>query len=172
MDNFECFLVMSPSREKHKLQSTLSSHLLVEIHFWIFTGAFGITLQPIPTASCQRYNSLILTCSISEDWIFVAFNLETGVGNENIAAFTDVGDSCKDNAEPTPGLYQTSCNYKSKTFYLTINNVTDTYNGRFIECISLPGNVRVQTTINVQCKFSISMIETHPFSVGLKCKLH
>ncbi|CAG2238298.1 unnamed protein product [Mytilus edulis] len=51
-----------------------------------------------------------------------------------------------------PGLYQTYCDYNSRTFYLTINNVTDTYNGKYIECMYTSESEvgRVRTTLNVQ----------------------
>lgn len=129
--------------------------LIMFIYLCNFTGVFGITLQQSPTANIQRFSSMVLNCSLEKSWTTVAFHL----GTLNIAFFFNKRtEACRNYAEPTPGLYQTYCDYNSRTFYLTINNVTDTYNGKFIECMCTGENDvgRARTTINVQCKLIFS----------------
>lgn len=129
--------------------------LIMFIYLCNFTGVFGITLQPSPTANIQRFSSMVLNCSLEKSWTTVAFHL----GTLNIAFFFNKRtEACRNYAEPTPGLYQWYCDYNANTFYLTINNVTDTYNGKFIECMCTEENDvgRARTTINVQCKLIFS----------------
>jgi hypothetical protein len=49
-------------------------------------------------------------------------------------AFFGVEDGKRKDAAPSSGLYTTDYDDSTRTFYLTINNVTDDYNRRTIKC--------------------------------------
>jgi hypothetical protein len=51
-----------------------------------------------------------------------------------MAVFVVQDGKCTDFASESSGLLTTDCDASTRTFYLTINNVTDTYNGRTIQC--------------------------------------
>jgi hypothetical protein len=117
----------------------------------IFLFIFLATLHPYPTVNVTRYNSQSFNCSVDPDWNSVTYNYD----KTNVALFNVQGDKCKNHALTPPGLYTTNCDDSTRTFYLTINNVTGDYNGKIIECIVGPSTGDTtdrQTLINVQCK--------------------
>jgi hypothetical protein len=76
-------------------------------------------------------------------------------GTENISLFFVQDGKCKDYVDQSSGIYTTDCDDSTRTFYLTINNVTDDYNGRTIQCnVTYITGTRsqIQSIINVQCK--------------------
>ena len=110
-----------------------------------------LTLHPYPTVDVTRYSSQSFNCSVDPNWNTVAYINEL----ENIAFFGTLNSKCKDFGNPPPGLYTTDCDDSTRTFYLTINNVTDDYNGDKIQCrvtYSTGTSSQIQSLINVQCK--------------------
>ena len=55
-------------------------------------------------------------------------------GGTHLALFAVQDGKCKYFGTTTPELYKTDCNHSTRTLYLTINNVTDVYNGQIIYC--------------------------------------
>ena len=116
----------------------------------IFSFIFLATLHPYPTVNVTRYNSQSFNCSVDPNWGTVAYNY----GFSNIAFFGVQVDKCKNFADQS-SLYTTDCDDSTRTFYLTINNVTGEYNGKTIGCKVVPSTGEAtdrQTLINVQCK--------------------
>ena len=110
-----------------------------------------LTLDPYPRVNVTRYNRQSFNCNVETSWSAVAYNYDS----TNIALFTvgNVG-KCKDFVDQSSGLYTTYCDDSTRTFYLTINNVTDVYNRETIECkLFYAGiNSKIESLINVQCK--------------------
>ena len=50
-------------------------------------------------------------------------------GYKNMTFFGVQDGKCKDFVDQSLGLYTTDCDDSTRTFYLSINNVTDVYNG-------------------------------------------
>jgi hypothetical protein len=114
-----------------------------------FPAIWCLILDPFPTVNVTRYNSQSFTCSVDPNWSSVSYNY----GITNIALFN--GDKCSDFINHTFGLYTTDCDDSTRTFYLTINNVTDVYNMKTIVCnvfYSTGANSKKQSLIHVQCK--------------------
>ena len=110
-----------------------------------------LTLDPYLTVIVTRYSSQSFNCSVDPNWTSVAYNY----GFTNIALFVVQNGTCKDYADQSSGLYTTNCDDSTRTFYLTINNVTDDYNGKTIVCqvfYSTGNNFDIKSVINVQCK--------------------
>jgi hypothetical protein len=110
-----------------------------------------LTLDPYPTVNVIRYNSQSFNCSVDPNWSSVAYSHD----DINIALFIDTGGKCKDFADHTSGRYTTDCDDSTRTFYLSINNVTNVYNGRTIRCRvvdSTGTSSQKQSLLNVQCK--------------------
>jgi hypothetical protein len=108
-------------------------------------------LDPYPTVNVTRYNSQSFNCSVDPNWNAVSYDY----GETNIAFFGVQDGKCKDFVDHSSGLYTTACGVSTRTFYLTINNVTDVYNGGTIECTvahSTGDRSQKQSLINVQCK--------------------
>jgi hypothetical protein len=140
---------------KDKLRITLEiCSLWAEIlHIYIifFPAIWCLTLDPYPTLNVTRYNSQSFNCIVDDNWNSVLYNY----GDRNIAFFKVVDGKCKDFADHSSGRYTTACNISTRTFYLTINNVTDGYNQKTIACqvIDNTGAIfKTQSVINVQCK--------------------
>jgi hypothetical protein len=94
-------------------------------------------LYPYPTVDVTRY------------WNYVAYNY----GSTNIAFFGVQDGKCKNFIDQSSGLYTAYCDDSTGLFYLTINNVTDVYNGRTIQCTvaySTGTSSQIQSLINVQ----------------------
>ena len=121
------------------------------ILFLLFSAIWCLTLDPYPTVTVTRYNSQSFNCSVETSWSAVAYNYDS----TNIAWFAvgKVG-KCKDFVDQSSGLYTTYCDNSTRTFYLTINNVTDDYNRQTIECklFYAGNNSQIESLINVQCK--------------------
>jgi hypothetical protein len=100
-----------------------------------FSAIWCLTLVPYPTVNVTRYNSQSFNCSVDPSWNTVAYNY----GITNIAFFGVDNGKCKDFADQSSGLYTTDCDDSTRTFYLTINNVTDEYNEKTIKCIAVYG---------------------------------
>ena len=118
---------------------------------FIFSAIWCLTLDPYPIVNVTRYKGQSFNCSVGINWNTVDFSNDAS----NIAFFGVVGGKCKDFSEPPPGLYITDCDDSTRTFYLTITNVTDVYNGRTIQCrvrYSTGTSFQKQSLINVQCK--------------------
>ena len=110
-----------------------------------------LTLEPHPTINVTRYERQTFNCSADSNWNTVSYNY----GLLNIAFFVDQDGKCKDFAVPTPGRYTTYCDDTSRKFYLTINNVTDDYNGKTMQCrvvYSTGAISELRSIITVQCK--------------------
>jgi hypothetical protein len=110
-----------------------------------------LTLDPYPTVNVTRYNSQSFNCSVDPDWKTVSYFYAV----KNVAFFVVVDGKCKDFIDQSSGRYTTDCDDSTRTFYLTINNVTDVYNGKIIKCQVVygpTGSSGKQTLINVQCK--------------------
>jgi hypothetical protein len=109
-------------------------------------------LDPYPTVNVTRYNSQSFNCSVDPNWNTVSYNYD----GTNIALFVVQDGKCKDFVDHTSGRYTTDCDVSTRTFYLTINNVTDVYNGKIIQCevtYSTGTRSEIQSFINVQCKY-------------------
>ena len=90
-------------------------------------------------------------CSVDSNWRAVTYSY----GATNIALFFVQDGKCKDVSALQPELYTTYCDATSRTFYLTINNVTDYYIGITIQCrvtYNTGGSSERKCSINVQCK--------------------
>lgn len=131
-----------------------------------FTGVYCTQLEPSPIASFRRYTSNVFNCSVDTNWTTVIFNMIKNSDKVSVAFFTGDQSKCNDvlPSNNISHLYQTSCDYRSRQFYLTIKNVTDSFDANILECIpayspSKPGTV--QSTINVQCKFTFFCIWRH-----------
>ena len=110
-----------------------------------------LTLHPYPTVDVTRYSSQSFNCSVDPNWNTVAYIYELA----NIAFFGTLNSKCKDFVDQSSGLYTTDCDVSTRTFYLTINNVTDDYNEKTVECRvthSTGTSSQIQSIINVQCK--------------------
>lgn len=109
-----------------------------------------LTVDPYPTVNVTKYNSQSFTCSVDLNWNSVTYSYDA----VNMAFFADDG-KCKDFADQSSGLYITDCDDSTRTLYLTINDVTDVYNGKTIKCeviYSTGATPNIQSVINVQCK--------------------
>jgi hypothetical protein len=111
----------------------------------------GIGQQLPPLATIRRTKFQIIVRKREPNWRYVAYNYMY----VNIALFTALDGKCKDYINQTSWLYTTDCDDSTRTFYLTINNVTDNYNGKTIHC-SVTHSTRSRTdmnsVINVHCK--------------------
>ncbi|CAG2244369.1 CD113 [Mytilus edulis] len=144
---------------------------IIRLHF-LFHRSFWFNITPSPTVNIQRFKSLVLNCSLEKSWTTVAFNLE----NLNIALFFNkrIG-ACSNYAEPSLDYIRRIVTTTPEHFYLTINNVTDTYNGKYIECMyTFESEVgRVRTTLNVQyppdSTPSLTQIPNGPIIEGNTC---
>jgi hypothetical protein len=116
-----------------------------------FSAIWCLTLVPYPTVNVTRYISQSFNCIVDPNWSSVAYFY----GTENISLFFVQDGKCKDYVDQSSGIYTTDCDDSTRTFYLTINNVTDDYNGRTIQCnvtYSAGVSSQQQSIINVQCK--------------------
>ena len=132
--------------------STLGRDIIYNIYQLIFSAIWCLTLDPYPTVNVPRYNSQSFNCSVDPNWSSVTYNN----GPTNIAFFVVQDGKCKDFVDQSSGRHTTDCDDSTRTFYLTINNVTDVYNGNIIQCgvtYSTGTNSRIQSLINVQCKY-------------------
>ena len=123
--------------------------MVIYIYIFFFLAIWCLTLDPYPTANVTRYNSQTFNCSVDTNWNRVSYNYD----GTTIAMFYADDGKCK--GGQLSGPYKTDCDDSTRTFYLTINNVTDDYNGRIIECIVVHDVIsisRIQSLINVQCK--------------------
>lgn len=112
---------------------------------------FLATLHPYPTVNVTRYNSQSFNCSVDPNWRYVTYS----GGPKYMAVFGVQDGKCTDLVSQSSGLYTTDCDDSTRTFYLTINNVTDVYNGKIIQCqvfYSTGNNFDIKSVINVQCK--------------------
>ena len=117
----------------------------------MFSAIWCLTLDPYTTVNVTRYNSQSFNCSVEPNWSSVTYNY----GSTNIAFFAVQAGKCKDFANQSSGLYTTDCDVSTGTLYLTINNVTDDYSQKTIQCrvtYSTGTNYRIQSLISVQCK--------------------
>ena len=125
---------------------------IAHIYIKLFISAsWCLTLDPYPTVNVTRYNSQSFNCSVDPNWSLAHYYH----GGTNIALFKASDGKCKDFVDQSSGRYTTYCDDSTRTFYLTINNVTDDYNGYFIQCIvsySVEPITYKYTVINVQCK--------------------
>ena len=124
---------------------------ILHIYIIIFSAIWSLTLDPYPTVNVTRYNSQSFNCSVGPNWSTVSYNYD-GI---NIALFFVQDGKCKDYREHTSGLETTDCDDSTRTFYLTINNVNDVYNGKIIKCKVVYGSgasSEKESLINVQCK--------------------
>jgi hypothetical protein len=108
-----------------------------------------LSLDPYPTVNVTRYNSQSFTCIVDPSWSSVVYVYIS----TNIALHVAPGN-CYDFIDQSSGLYKTGCNDSTRMFYLTINNVTDDYNGKTIQCrVFYTGtSPDKESLINVQCK--------------------
>jgi hypothetical protein len=92
----------------------------------------------------------ILILTVDPNWSSVTYNYDSA----SIGLFFVENGKCKD--IQSSGRYTTDCDDSTRTCYLTINNVTDAYNGRTIECrvrYNSGTSSQIQSLINVQCKY-------------------
>jgi hypothetical protein len=121
------------------------------ILFLLFSAIWCLTLDPYPTVTVTRYNSQSFNCSVESSCSSVAYNYVS----INIALFVALDGKCKDFIDQSSGLYTTDCDDSTRMFHLPINNVTDVYNGRTIQCSvvnSTGGSSEIESTVYVQCK--------------------
>jgi hypothetical protein len=119
-------------------------------HF-LFSSNLVFNIRAVPTINVTRYERQTFNCSVDSNWSSVAYNY----GPVNIALFAVQDGKCIDFADHSLGRYTTYCDEISRTFYLTINNVTDHYNAKTMECMVVYGSstsFRIQSRIYVQCK--------------------
>ena len=124
---------------------------ILHIYINLLSANWCLTLDPYPTVDVTRYSDQSFNCSVDPNWRTVSYFYAVS----NVAFFVVVDGKCKDFQDQSSGLYTTDCDDSSRTFYLTINNVTDDYNGNMIRCQVVYGSVaksEKQTLINVQCK--------------------
>ena len=124
---------------------------ILHIYWFIFSAIWCVTLVPYPSVTVTRYNRQSFNCSVDPNWSAVAYVY----GIENIALFSVQDGKCKDFLDQSSGLYTTDCDDSTRTFYLTIKNVTDDYNGKIIQCkvtYSAGVSSQQQSIIHVQCK--------------------
>lgn len=131
--------------------------LILGSHFiFIVAGVLSIILEPSPIANFRRYTSNVVTCSVDEMWNSVIFNIKQREQFQNVAFFIDTEGTCKNYASNSE-LYQADCDYNSRKFYLTFNNVTEDVDGVSLSCeatYKMPSETdRANTEIDVQCKF-------------------
>ena len=110
-----------------------------------------LTLEPYPTINVTRYDRQTFNCSVDSNWSSVSYNYD-GI---NIALFVVQDGNCIDVVGHSLGRYATYCDDTSRTFYLTINHVTDDYNEKAIQCLvvySSRTSSDRESRINVQCK--------------------
>ena len=96
-------------------------------------------------------NHLTVVLILTGNWSTIVYIYDLA----NIAFFGVLNSQCKDFGKPPSGFYTTDCDESTRTFYLTINNVTDDYNGKEIQCrvtYSTGTSSQIQSLINVQCK--------------------
>ena len=96
----------------------------------IFCYSWHLRLDPYITVNVTRCNSQTFNCRVEHNWNTVTYNY----GGTNLALFAIQDGKSKDFATTTSGLYITNFNESTRTFYLTINGVTDVYNGEIIHC--------------------------------------
>ena len=116
-----------------------------------FQASWCLTLEPYPTINVTRYERQTFNCSVDSNWSSVSYYY----GVTNIAFFLAQDAKCNDLAAPLPELYTTYCDDTSRTFHLTINNVTDDYSGKTIQCTAVYNTGAIsdlRSIINVQCK--------------------
>jgi hypothetical protein len=116
-----------------------------------FSAIWCLTLVPYPTVNVTRYNSQSFNCSVDPNWSYVTYNYDRA----NIALFFVQDVKCIDDINQSSGIYTTDCDASTRTFYLTIKNVTDSYNGNTIQCRVMHSSgtsSEIQSLINVQCK--------------------
>ena len=131
--------------------STLGRDIIYNIYQLIFSAIWCLTLDPYPTVNVTRYNSQSFNCSVDLNWNTVAYSY----GSRSIALFYGVDGKCTDLVDQSSGRYTTDCDDSTRTFYLTIKNVTDSYNGKTIQCkvwYNSGTRSEIQSLINVQCK--------------------
>ena len=107
--------------------------------------------MPYPRVNVIRYNSQSFNCSVNSNWSSVSYSY----GSTNIVLFGVADGKCKDFVDQSSGLYSTYCDDSTRAFYLTINNVTDVYNGRQIQCRvfnSIGTSSEIESRLNIQCK--------------------
>jgi hypothetical protein len=108
-------------------------------------------IRAYPTINVTRYERQTFNCSVDSNWSSVSYYYQV----TNIAFFLAKDSKCKDWAAPPPELYTTYCDDTSRKFYLTINNVTDDYSGKTIQCravYNIGAISDLRSIINVQCK--------------------
>ena len=126
-------------------------YLQFDLLIFFFQAIWCLTLEPYPTINVTRYERQTFNCSVDSNWSSVAYNY----GTVNIALFAVQDGKCIDFADHSLGRYTKYCDEISRTFYLTINNVTDDYNAKTMECIvvySSRTSSKLQSRIYVQCK--------------------
>ncbi|CAG2236796.1 unnamed protein product [Mytilus edulis] len=86
-------------------------------------------------------------------WRSVIFNIKQREHVQNVAFFIDTEGTCKNYASNFE-LYQADCDYSSRKFYLTFNNVTENVDGVSLSCVAtykMPSETdRANTEIDVQ----------------------
>ena len=87
-----------------------------------------LIIRSIPNVT--RYNSQSFNCSVDPTWRAVTYNYIS----TSISLFTVQDGKCKDLLDQSSGLYTTDYDDSTRTFYLTINNVTDDHNRKTIRC--------------------------------------
>ena len=121
------------------------------ILFLLFSAIGCLTLYPYPTVDVTRYNSQSFNCSVEPNWSSVTDSYDS----TNKALFLVQDCKCKKVGDQKSGRYTTDCDDSTITFYLPINNVTDVYNGKTIQCRvkdRTGASSDMNSVIHVQCK--------------------